>query len=59
MSSLHAADHASSLHAAYHVSAREDYMADQLSEEERIEVAQVYKCTHRLACTQGLRFGLQ
>ena len=46
---------------ADHVSSQEDYMADQLSEEERIEVATVHKSTNRHAHmhTQGLRFSLQ
>ena len=43
--SLHAADHVSLPHAANHVRSQEDY-ADQLSEEERIEVMRVH--THRL-----------
>ena len=46
--SLHAADHVSLPHAANHVRSQEDY-ADQLSEEERIEVTCVH--THKFVCT--------
>ena len=46
VSSLPAAGHVSLPHAAGHVSSQEAHMTDQLSEEERIEVATAYVHTH-------------